>query len=60
MPIVIIELREGRTIEQKKKLAEGIASAFENIGTPREEVKIVMNDNPAHNFAAGGILDSEE
>ena len=60
MPIVIIELREGRTIEQKKQLAEGIASAFENIGTPREEVKIVMNDNPAHNFSAGGKLDSEE
>jgi 4-oxalocrotonate tautomerase len=59
MPIVIIEMREGRTVEQKKRLVEGIASAFENIGTPKEEVKIVINDNPAHNFAAGGKLDSE-
>jgi len=46
MPIVIIELREGRTVEQKKQLAEGITSAFEKIGTAAEEVKIVMNDNP--------------
>jgi 4-oxalocrotonate tautomerase len=59
MPIVIIELREGRTIEQKKRLAEGITAAFVKIGTPAEEVKIVINDNPAHNFAAGGKLDSE-
>ena len=59
MPVVIIQLREGRTVEQKKKLARGITDAFVQIGTPAEDVKIVLNDGPAHNFAAGGILDSE-
>ena len=59
MPYVIIQMHEGRTIEQKKKLAEGITSAFVNIGTSKNDVKIIINDNPPHNFAAGGKLDSE-
>ncbi len=60
MPIVIIEMHEGRTIEQKKQLVEGITSAFLKIGTTSEDVKIIMNDNPPHNFALGGKLNSEQ
>ena len=59
MPYVIIEMHEGRTVEQKKQLAADITSAFVKIGTPSENVKIIMNDNPTHNFASGGKLDSE-
>ena len=32
MPVVTFEMWEGRTIEQKKQLAEGITSAFVKIG----------------------------
>ncbi len=60
MPVVIIEMWEGRTIEQKKQLAEGITSAFEKIGTPPEVLHIIMKDNPKHNWATGGKLTSED
>ncbi len=60
MPVVIVEMWEGRTIEQKKQLAEGITSAFVKIGTPSEAVHIIMNDVPKHNWATGGKLTSEQ
>lgn len=59
MPVVNIEMWEGRTIEQKKQLVEGITSAFEKIGTPAEAVKIIMKDIPKHNWATAGKLESE-
>ena len=60
MPVVIVEMWEGRTIEKKKELVEGITSVFVNSGTPREAVHIILKDNPKHNWANGGKLCSEE
>ncbi len=60
MPVVIVEMWEGRTVEQKKQLAEGITSAFEKIGTPKQALHIIMKDNPKHNWASGGKLASED
>ncbi len=59
MPVVIVEMWEGRTVEQKRQLAEGITSAFVKIGTPGDAVHIIMRDNPKHNWATGGKLASE-
>ena len=42
MPVVIVEMWEGRTIEQKKQLVEGITSSFVKIGTPQEAVHIIL------------------
>ncbi len=60
MPVVTVEMWEGRTIEQKKQLAEGITSSFEKIGVPKEVVQIIIKDVPKHNWATGGKLASEE
>ena len=60
MPVVIVEMWEGRTIEQKKQLAEGITSSFVKIGTSAEAVQIIIRDNPKHNWASGGKLASEK
>ena len=60
MPVVTIEMWEGRTIEQKKQLVEGITSSFEKIGTPKEVVQIIIKDIPKHNWATGGKLASEK
>jgi len=60
MPVVTVEMWEGRTIEQKKQLAEGITSSFEKIGVPKEVVQIIIKDIPKHNWATGGKLASEE
>ncbi len=59
MPVVVVEMWEGRTIEQKKQLAEGITSVMVNIGVPPEAVHIIIKDNPKHNWASGGKLASE-
>ena len=59
MPVVIVEMWEGRTVEQKKQLVEGITSAFADIGIPREAVHIIIKDNPKHNWATGGKLAAE-
>ncbi len=60
MPVVIVEMWEGRTIEQKKQLAEGITSSLVKIGVPQEAVHIIIKDNPKHNWATGGKLASEK
>ncbi|MFC2003005.1 2-hydroxymuconate tautomerase [Chloroflexota bacterium] len=59
MPVVIVEMWEGRTIEQKKQLVEGITSVMVNMGVPAEVVHIIIKDNPKHNWASGGKLASE-
>ena len=60
MPVVIVEIWAGRTLEQKKQLVEGITASFAQIGTPPEAVQIIIKDNPKHNWASGGKLVSEE
>jgi len=59
MPVVIVEMWEGRTIEQKKQLVEGITSSFAKINTPPEVVQVILRDVPKHNWAIGGKLASE-
>ncbi len=59
MPIVIVEMWEGRTVEQKKKLVDGITSVIVDMGVPTEAVHIIIKDNPKHNWATGGKLASE-
>jgi 4-oxalocrotonate tautomerase len=59
MPVVIVEMWEGRTIEQKKQLVEGITSSFAKINTPPEAVQVILRDVPKHNWAIGGKLASE-
>jgi 4-oxalocrotonate tautomerase len=59
MPVVIIEMWQGRTAEQKKKLVKGITEAFSQIGTPPEQVHIILKENPKSNWATGGELASE-
>ena len=60
MPVITVEMWEGRTVEQKKKLVEGITSAIVNMGASPEEVHIIIKDNPKHNWASGGKLASEK
>ena len=59
MPVVIVEMWAGRTVEQKKQLVEGITAAFEQIGIPAKALNIIIKDNPKHNWASGGKLVSE-
>ncbi|MDD4923690.1 MAG: tautomerase family protein [Dehalococcoidales bacterium] len=59
MPVIIVEMWQGRTLEQKKQLAEGITTEFIKIGVPAEQVQIIFKDNPKQNWAIGGKLSAE-
>jgi len=59
MPVVIVEMWEGRTHDQKKKLARGITDAFVQIGIPATAVHVILKDNPKNCWAQGGTLCSE-
>ena len=54
MPVVIVEMWEGRTTEQKEKLIKGITKAFEEIGTKPESLHIVLHDVPKTNWGMKG------
>ena len=59
MPVVIVDMWDGRTIDQKKILVEGITATFGRIGVPAEAVHIILNDIPKHNWGTNGRLASE-
>ena len=60
MPLVTVDMWEGRTVEQKKLLVEGITSVMtDKLGIPPEAVTIMIRDVPKHNWATGGKLSSE-
>ena len=56
MPLIHVELVEGRTKEQKKQLGEAITKATV---VPAEAVKVIFVDMKKDDFMEGGILRSE-
>ena len=54
MPIVQVEMWEGRSAEQKEKLMKGIMKAFEEIGVKKERVTIIIHDTPKTNWGIEG------
>jgi 4-oxalocrotonate tautomerase len=59
VPIVTIMMLEGRTVEQKRKLAKAVTEAIvESLGPPATTAgtRIMILDLPKTNFAAGGVL----
>ena len=60
MPTYHIEMFEGRTIEQKKKLVEAITRVtVEVLGGSADSVDILITDVKRENWATGGKLWSE-
>lgn len=60
MPTYHIELMEGRSLEQKKKLAEEITRvSVEVLGSQPEAVDILFVEIKRENWATGGRLWSE-
>ena len=43
MPVVKIEMWEGRSVDEKKQLVQGITSEFVKIGVPAEALHIIIN-----------------
>ena len=60
MPTYHVEMMEGRTVEQKKKLvAEITRVSVEILGGAPESVDIIITDIQRENWANGGKLWSE-
>ncbi len=60
MPIVKIDLLDGKTAEQKEKLAMALLQAFEENNIPKEWVTIMFNESPVENWAVNGEMLSEK
>ncbi|UCE97294.1 MAG: tautomerase family protein [Dehalococcoidia bacterium] len=60
MPVIFIDMWQGRTSAQKSQLAMGITAEFVKIGIPRNQVHIIFKDNDKSNWAIGGKLASEK
>ena len=57
MPEIILELAEGRTLEQKRAIVKGFTDTLvEVIGVDREAVVVIIHENPRTDKAKGGVL----
>lgn len=57
MPIVQIEILEGRTVEQKRKMVEKVTEALvESINCSRDAVWVIIREMKKENFSTGGKL----
>jgi 4-oxalocrotonate tautomerase len=55
MPVITINLLEGRTDDQKEQLIHEVTEACHKaIGTPRESVRIIISDMRKQHYGVGG------
>jgi len=54
LPVVIVEMWEGRTPEQKERLIKAITHAFEEINVKPESLSIIIHDCPKTNWGTHG------
>jgi 4-oxalocrotonate tautomerase len=57
MPIIDVQLFEGRTLEEKRSLVQAITTAVvETLNTKPEKVRITLVEMDKRNHSVGGIL----
>jgi 4-oxalocrotonate tautomerase len=60
MPVVTIQMYEGRTVEQKRELVTAITEAIVRIAkTTPEATEVIIHDVPRHNWGIAGKLASD-
>lgn len=61
MPIVHIDLIEGRSQEQLKNLVKDVTDAVsKNTGAPEEHVHVILSEMAKNRYSVGGVLKSDE
>lgn len=61
MPIVQVELLEGRTHEQLAKMVKDITDVIVvDAGASREAVHVILREMPKDHYAVGGVLKSDQ
>lgn len=57
MPIITVNIKKGRNVEQKRAMVAGMTKLVcETMGVKPASVRIIINDMPNENFAIGGVL----
>ncbi len=57
MPLIQVTMLEGRTADQKRKLAKRITDAMvEEAGARREAVVVAFHEVSKESYASGGVL----
>jgi 4-oxalocrotonate tautomerase len=59
LPIVQIELWEGRTDAQKAQLIEAVSDAFRVLDIKKDHVIIVIHETPRSNWGLGALHKSK-
>ena len=60
MPLVIVKMLEGRSVEQKRLLVRDITDlVVKHTGTTEEQVDVIIEDYPRENWAKAGVLFSD-
>jgi 4-oxalocrotonate tautomerase len=60
MPVVIVEMWEGRTVDQKRKLVDAITTAMvEHCGSDPTHLHVIIHDIPKESWGRGGKLSSD-
>jgi 4-oxalocrotonate tautomerase len=57
MPVVTIQLFEGRTVEQKRKLVRAVTDALvEHAGARPDALHVILQEVPRENWGRAGVL----
>lgn len=57
MPIVVVNIKEGRSVGQKREMAKRMTQAIcETMEVSPAAVRIIINEMKNENFAIGGTL----
>ncbi len=57
MPVVTVQLWEGRTLEQKRALVKAITEAMvEHAGAKPDGLHVILQEIPRENWARAGVL----
>lgn len=60
MPLITVELFEGRSVEQKRKIVEGLTKTMCEITESKASaVQVMIRDVPKSNWGFGGELCSD-
>ena len=60
MPVVIVEMWEGRTVEQKRNLVKAITEAMVvHAGAKPDALHVIIHDVPKDCWAKAGVLSSD-
>jgi 4-oxalocrotonate tautomerase len=60
MPVVIVEMWEGRTVEQKRNLVKALTQAMvEHAGSNPAHLHVIIHETPRESWGRDGTLATE-